>query len=109
MTHPVEISFTQTDLSGLASWPGRIAVLIGQNGKLPAGLPRPTREAALRALDSAAWKGIKPGKSLELAFPAGLAAEALQLVNLPLAARMVAIGTRSNDAASAAPATLAML
>ena len=83
MTHPVEISFTQTDLSGLASWPGRIAVLIGQNGKLPAGLPRPTREAALRALDSAAWKGIKPGKSLELAFPAGLAAEALQLVNLP--------------------------
>ena len=83
MTHPVEISFTQTDPAGLAGWPGRVAILIGQNGRLPAGLPRPTREAALRALASDAWKGVKPGKSLDLAFPAGLAAEALQLVNLP--------------------------
>ncbi|MBP8931041.1 MAG: leucyl aminopeptidase [Paracoccus sp.] len=83
MTHPVEISFTQTDLTGLAQWPGRVAILVAQNGKLPAGLPRPTREAALRALASDAWKGVKPGKALDLAFPAGLGAEALQLVNLP--------------------------
>ena len=83
MTHPVEISFTQTDLSGLAAWPGRVAILVAQNGKLPAGLPRPTREAALRAVASDAWKGVKPGKALDLAFPAGLVAEALQLVNLP--------------------------
>lgn len=83
MTHPVEISFTQTDLSGLAAWPGRVAILVAQNGKLPAGLPRPTREAALRAIASDAWKGVKPGKAMDLAFPAGLAAEALQLVNLP--------------------------
>ena len=83
MTHPVEISISQTDPAGLAGWPGRVAILIGQNGRLPGGLPRPTREASAAALASDAWKGVKPGKSLDLAFPAGLAAEALQLVNLP--------------------------
>ncbi|KGJ05126.1 leucyl aminopeptidase [Paracoccus halophilus] len=83
MTHPVEISFAAMDMTGLAGRTGRIAVLVARNGRLPVGLPRPTREAALRALDSRAWKDAKPGKALELAFPAGLQAEALQLVNLP--------------------------
>jgi leucyl aminopeptidase len=53
MSHPVEISFI------------------------------PTREAVVRALASDAWKAVKPGKALELSFPAGMAAEALQLVALP--------------------------
>ncbi|UXU73752.1 MULTISPECIES: leucyl aminopeptidase [unclassified Paracoccus (in: a-proteobacteria)] len=83
MTHPVEISFTATDLSGLAERAGRIAIVVSENGRLPAGLPRPTREVLARALKSRAWQEIKPGKALELAFPAGLRAEALQLVNLP--------------------------
>lgn len=83
MSHPVEIKFAAMDIAGLAGRQGRIAVLVPQTGKLPPGLPRTTREAALRALDSAAWQKVKPGKALELAFPAGLQAEALQLVNLP--------------------------
>ncbi|WP_323715819.1 leucyl aminopeptidase [Paracoccus aminovorans] len=82
MTHPVEISFTATDATDLAARPGRIAILVPQTGRLPGGLPRAAREAAARALDSEAWKGVKPGGALELAFPAGLKAEALQLVSL---------------------------
>lgn len=82
MTRPVEIAFIATQTDGLAERAGRIAVLIGSNGKLPAGLPRSTREVAGRALESKAWKGLKPGGVIELAYPAGLAAEALQLVSL---------------------------
>ncbi len=91
MTHPVEINFMTMDTTDLAARPGRIAVLVPQTGKLPGGLPRPAREAALRALASDAWAEVKPGKALELAFPAGLKADALQLVNLP----------RSTDTATA--------
>ncbi|WP_199261525.1 leucyl aminopeptidase [Paracoccus binzhouensis] len=89
MTHPVEISFTATDPTELAARPGRIAILVPQTGRLPGGLPRATREAAARALESDAWKAVKPGKALELAFPAGLKAEALQLVSLPQNADLV--------------------
>ena len=39
--------------------------------------------AARRALDSKAGKALKPGAALELAFPAGMAADALMLVALP--------------------------
>ncbi|WP_041527561.1 leucyl aminopeptidase [Paracoccus aminophilus] len=83
MTSPVEISFTATEITGLSGREGRIAVLIGDSGKLPAGLPRSTREAAQRALDSAGWAAVKPGGALELAYPAGLQASALQLISLP--------------------------
>ncbi|WP_134681166.1 leucyl aminopeptidase [Paracoccus ravus] len=83
MTHPVEISFVSNENAALAGRKGRIAILVPEGGRLPGGLPRPAREAALRALASDAWKGMKPGQALELAFPAAMAAEALQLVLLP--------------------------
>ncbi len=83
MASPVEISFTATETAGLAARRGRIAVLIGETNRLPSGLPRATREVALRALDSAGWKAVKAGGTLELAYPAGLEAEALQLISLP--------------------------
>ncbi len=83
MASPVEISFTATETAGLATREGRIAILIGESNRLPAGLPRATRDVALRALDSAGWKAVKAGGSLELAYPAGLQAEALQLISLP--------------------------
>jgi len=86
MTHPVEISFTAMDVAGLAERSGRIAILVPKAGRLPAGLPRATREALARAFASEAWQTVKPGKALELAFPAGLKAEALQIVLLPAGA-----------------------
>ncbi|MBD9526716.1 leucyl aminopeptidase [Paracoccus sp. PAR01] len=83
MATPVEISFTATDGAGLAARKGRIAILVSSAGRVPAGLPRAAREAVNRALASDAWKAVKPGKALDLAFPAGLQADALQLVSLP--------------------------
>ncbi|MCZ0960098.1 leucyl aminopeptidase [Paracoccus benzoatiresistens] len=83
MTHPVEITFTEIAADRLASHEGRVAMIVQPGGRLPSGLPRAAREAAQRALESKAGKGLKPGAALELAFPAGMAAEALTLVALP--------------------------
>ncbi|HRO15434.1 MAG TPA: leucyl aminopeptidase [Paracoccus sp. (in: a-proteobacteria)] len=83
MTHPVEIRFMPAADAALAQCRGRLALLIDDRDRPPAGLTAPARAAVVRALASKAWADTKPGKALELAFPAGLAADALQLVRLP--------------------------
>lgn len=83
MTNPVEIAFSATDTADLAKREGRIAILLNETNRLPSGLPRSTREVALRALEGKAWKDAKAGTTVELAYPAGLSAETLQLVALP--------------------------
>ncbi|MDF3605912.1 leucyl aminopeptidase [Paracoccus sp. DMF-8] len=83
MARPAEISSVATDVTDLATRGGRIAMLINENARPLPGLPRAAREAVLRALESDAWKKVKPGGALELSFPAGMAADALQLVALP--------------------------
>ncbi|RJE84859.1 leucyl aminopeptidase [Paracoccus onubensis] len=97
MTHPVEISFSQIAADKLAGHKGRVAVIVAPGGRLPAGLPRAASAAARRALDSKAGKALKPGASIELAFPAGMAADALQLIALP--ARASAAEARKAGAA----------
>ncbi|SNR35042.1 leucyl aminopeptidase [Paracoccus sediminis] len=86
MTQPAPITFTDIATDRLASHAGRVALIVAPGGKLPSGLPRGAREAAQRALDSKAGRGLKPGAALELAFPAGMAADALTLVALPAGA-----------------------
>lgn len=83
MTHPVEITFTETATDRLASHAGRVAMIVAPGAELPPGLPDAAHQAALRAIESKAGKGLKPGAGLELAFPAGMQAEALTLVALP--------------------------
>lgn len=86
MSGPVEITFTEAVPDTLQELEGRIALLVGDDGRLPSGLrrlPRAALAAVRRALDSAAWKKVKPGDAIELAFPAAMAAEAIQLVSLP--------------------------
>ncbi|MDQ2065604.1 leucyl aminopeptidase [Xinfangfangia sp. CPCC 101601] len=85
MTHPAPIRFAQTDLDRLTSHPGRIAVLAdGPEALSPAArkLDRAMKGALSRALGSEAFGKLKAGDALDLAFPAGLAAESLQLVRL---------------------------
>lgn len=62
----------------------RLALIIGTPTLTPAArrLDRMTRGALGRALASAAWEKLKPGEVLTLGWPAGLAAEALDLVKL---------------------------
>lgn len=86
MNQPVALTFTATDLDRLANAPGLVALLAeGDAPSSPAArrLDRLTRGMLTRALSSADWARVKTGDSLTLAYPAGLAAEALMLVKLP--------------------------
>ena len=101
MSHPVPIRFVATDLEALAARTGRIAVLADAGQPLsPAArrLDRLMKGALARAVGSDAFGRLKAGEAMELAYPAGLAADAVQLVRLP----------RRTDAAQARKAGSAM-
>jgi leucyl aminopeptidase len=86
MSHPVPIRFSETDLDRLATHPGRIALLAdGPTGMTPAArrLDKAMKGALARAMGSDAWDKLKAGEALDLAFPAGLAADSVQIVKLP--------------------------
>ncbi len=85
MTTPVSIHFRATDLEALAAHSGRIAVFAGSGGaSSPAArkLNRLTKGALDRFLASAAFEKMKPGDATDITWPAGLAAEAVQVVKL---------------------------
>lgn len=86
MTDPVQIRFSATDADSLASAKGRIALLADVGQPLsPAGrrLDRMMRGAIGRALAAEGFAKLKPGEGVDLSFPAGLEAEAVQLIRLP--------------------------
>ncbi|MDP1669784.1 leucyl aminopeptidase [Phaeovulum sp.] len=85
MPHPVAIHFRDIDSAALAAATGRL-VLLGEPGEPIAAAARPIdrrlRGAISRAVASEAFAKLKPGEALELGFPAGLSAEAVQIVRL---------------------------
>lgn len=86
MAQPLPIQFLALDLDALAGATGRIAVLAEPGQPLSPGfrrLDRLTKGALARAAGSDAFAKLKPGEALDLAWPAGLQAEAVQLVRLP--------------------------
>ena len=86
MTTPIAISFVETDLDALAAAEGKLAVIVTPDGKLDLSarrLNRLTKGAVARLADSDAWDKAKSGDCISLAFPVGLAAEALIVVKLP--------------------------
>ncbi|MBP0481014.1 leucyl aminopeptidase [Sagittula salina] len=86
MTDLREITFAETDLDTLAGAEGKVAVLVPAEGTMGPGarrLNKLSRGAVARALGSDAWEKAKVGEVMGLAWPAGLAAEALVLVKLP--------------------------
>ncbi|MWP36807.1 leucyl aminopeptidase [Rhodobacter sphaeroides] len=85
MTHPVPIQFQGLDLDALADVAGRIVVFAGEGGTMGAAakkVNRLMRGALERAAGSEAFGKLKQGDAMELGFPAGLAADAVQLVKL---------------------------
>lgn len=85
MTTPIAISFAETDLELLAGAGGRIAVFVDGQGRLdPAGrrVNRLGRGALARFAESDAFGKLKPGEAASLAFPGGMAAEAIDVVRL---------------------------
>ena len=86
MPQPLPIQFLAADLDALATTSGRIAVLAEPDQPPSAAfrkLDRLTRGALARAVASDAFGKLKPGEAMELAWPAGLQAEAVQILRLP--------------------------
>ncbi|MGL4280352.1 MAG: leucyl aminopeptidase, partial [Albidovulum sp.] len=86
MSAPLPITFAKLEAEAVTAATGRIALLLNSDGKAgPIGrrIDRLSRGAVARATASAAWDKMKPGEALDIAWPAGLEAEALQLVKLP--------------------------
>ncbi|WP_284162850.1 leucyl aminopeptidase [Frigidibacter sp. SD6-1] len=86
MSLPVAISFHATDAAEAIAARGRVAVLLAAEGKLSgaaATIDKAAKGAIARAMEGKAWARLKAGDALDLAWPAGLKAEALQLVKLP--------------------------
>ncbi|MDR5652968.1 leucyl aminopeptidase [Ruixingdingia sedimenti] len=85
MTHPVAIHFKAPDLTQLPDLPGRLVVLVGADGRMGMGaraVNRLTRGALARFAGSPAFARLKPAEAADLAFPAGLACEAVQVVRI---------------------------
>ena len=85
MTTPIAISFVETDLDSLAAATGKLALIVTPDGKLdPAArrVNRLTKGAVARLVESDRWGKAEDGECVTLAFPAGLATEALIVVKL---------------------------
>jgi leucyl aminopeptidase len=85
MTDLRAISFAETDLEGLASAEGRVAVVVTEDGTLSPGarrLNKLSRGALGRAVESVAWEKLAPGEALSLAWPTGMVADSMDIVKL---------------------------
>ncbi|MCX7288215.1 MAG: leucyl aminopeptidase [Rhodobacterales bacterium] len=86
MTQPLPIQFAKPDLDTLASTVGRIVVLADPGQPTSPGfrrLDRLARGALGRALNSEAFSRLKPGEGMDLGYPSGLEATAVQILRLP--------------------------
>ena len=86
MSALLPIRFARDEADTLTAAEGRIAVLLpeeGRIGRLSRRLDRLSRGAIGRAMAGEGWAKLKPGEGMDLAWPAGLKAEALHLVKLP--------------------------
>ncbi len=100
MTTPAKTRIIETDLDAIADAAGRIAVVIGKDGKLNAGARRVNKlakGALARMVEGGALEGMKPGEVKTLAWPTGMKAEAVDV--LLLEPRASALETRRAGAA----------
>ncbi|WP_126976577.1 leucyl aminopeptidase [Frigidibacter oleivorans] len=85
MTAPAAIQFRAADAADPAGFAGRVALFLPEGGALDAGakrLDRAMKGALGRFAASPAFGRLKPGEAADLAFPAGIAAEAVQVIRL---------------------------
>ncbi|WP_298835637.1 leucyl aminopeptidase [uncultured Roseobacter sp.] len=86
MTQPTPVSFSEQDIERFAEHEGRIAVIVDTEGRLDVAgrrVNRLSKGAVKRALAARAGDGMKEGAVFTLAYPAGMAAEAIDIVCLP--------------------------
>ncbi|MCF6315294.1 MAG: leucyl aminopeptidase [Marinosulfonomonas sp.] len=85
MTTPRRIEFKETDLDIIAAATGRIVVFLGVEGQLDTCARRVNRlckGALKRFADSGAFEAMKVAEARDLAYPAGMACEAVQVIKL---------------------------
>lgn len=90
MTSPVSVEFKDTDIDAIAGATGRVAVIVTPDGKLDSGarrVNRLTKGALARLVESESWEKKNPGDLITLAWPAGMAADAVDVICLPRGAK----------------------
>ncbi|MEP2640260.1 leucyl aminopeptidase [Roseobacter sp.] len=93
MTTLTAVSYSETDIERLTDHAGRVGLIVDDGGKLDVAGRRVNRlckGALKRALDARVEAGLKEGDSLTLAYPAGMAAEAIDVVCLTRGASEIA-------------------
>ncbi|WP_425043926.1 leucyl aminopeptidase [Primorskyibacter sp. S87] len=86
MSSPTPIRFISTELEDMASATGRVAVIVTPEGKMDPAARRAnrlTKGALKRLLDSPRFAKAKTGQVISLGWPAGMVAEALDVLVLP--------------------------
>ena len=86
MTDVIAPTLVGFDLDALAAQTGRLVLLVDGDTPTSPGarrVDRLTRGAVRRLMAGEAWAKVKPGEAMELACPAGLAVDAVQVVRLP--------------------------
>ncbi|WP_170328970.1 leucyl aminopeptidase [Ruegeria arenilitoris] len=86
MSSLVPIRFQPFDVDVMAQAEGRVAVIVPPDGKMSPAVRRAnrlTRGAVARLVESAKFEKVKTGDVISLAWPGGMAAEALDIVVLP--------------------------
>ena len=85
MTTPVDVTFSAVSLDEIAEAEGRVAVFLTRDGKMDKTarrVNRLTKGALMRLVDEGAVEEMKEGEVKTLAYPAGMAAKALDVVCL---------------------------
>ncbi|MEO1607164.1 MAG: leucyl aminopeptidase [Pseudomonadota bacterium] len=85
MPNLTPISFKAVELDTIASQTGRIAIIVDGEGKLDQSarrVNRLTKSAVERLAASKKFGDLSPGQVVSLAFPAGLQAEAVDIIRL---------------------------
>ena len=86
MTQTATVTFTAHDLDTIADATGRVALIVGDDGKMnrPARrVNRLTRGAIARLIESDTFSKAEAGTVTTLNWPSGMTAEALDVVKLP--------------------------
>lgn len=85
MPNLIATSFCDVDLDAIAGFEGRVAVLVAADGKLDAGarrVNRLTKGALARLVEAGKMEKAQAGKIITLNYPAGMAAEAVDILCL---------------------------
>lgn len=85
MPNLITTSFTDVDLDALAGFEGRVALIVARDGKLDASARRVNRlskGAIARVIDAGKLEEAQAGSIITLAYPAGMAAQAVDILCL---------------------------